>query len=259
MSSDVDRAPRRELALFGLAYLVYLTGRWLTAGDHATAVAHAHRVLSAERSLGVSIERPVQQAFDVDVARTVFSYVYLAAQLVVVPCALVATYRSSRRVYRVLRDTIVATWLIAIPVYAAFPVAPPRLAAAGVSDTVSGAPVVAMTGRSTLFYNQYAAVPSLHVGFACAVGAGLAATARHPVTRAVSLTWGAVVALVVVATGNHYVLDLGAGVAVTLLGYGIGAFFRRLPRLPVLHMACARARNAGAAQGGLHRLPPPAV
>jgi hypothetical protein len=102
-------------------------------------------------------------------------------------------------------------------------------------------------------------VPSLHVGFACAVGVGLAATARHPVTRALSLTWGPVVALVVVATGNHYVLDLCAGVAVTLLGYGIGAFFRRLPRLPRAPYGLRPSTHAGAAQGGLHRLPPPAV
>lgn len=230
MSDDdlsVYRPGLRELALFAAAYLVYLAGRWVTIGDHGAAVAHARTILSAESSLGLGVEQPVQHALDADVVRLVSSYVYLAAQLVVVPLTLVVTYRASRPVYDVLRDTIVATWLISIPIYAAFPVAPPRLAAPGMSDTVSHAPVVAMTGRSTLFYNQYAAVPSLHVGFACAVGIGLAAIARRPAARVLALAWGPTVALVVVATGNHYVLDLVAGVVVTLAGYGTGALVRR--------------------------------
>jgi hypothetical protein len=213
-----------------MAYSVYLLGRWATIADHSVAVEHGREILRAERSLGLGFERPLQHALDLDVLRTVSSYVYLAAQLVVVPCALVATYRASLRIYRLLRDTVVATWLISIPIYAAFPVAPPRLAAPGVSDIVSRAPVVAMTGRSTLFYNQYAAVPSLHVGFACAIGVGLAAIVRRRACRALALAWGPTVALVVVATGNHYVFDLVAGIVVTAVGAGVAVTAERRRR-----------------------------
>jgi hypothetical protein len=54
------------------------------------------------------------------------------------------------------------TWLVSVPVYVLFPVAPPRLAGIGMVDTVSRHAAVALTGRSTDFYNQFAAVPSLH-------------------------------------------------------------------------------------------------
>src|ERR671922_1979654 len=41
-------------------------------------------------------------------------------------------YRRSRPVYRQLRNTMIATWLIAVPIFAAFPVAP-RLAGMGLA------------------------------------------------------------------------------------------------------------------------------
>jgi hypothetical protein len=78
-----------------------------------------------------------------------FSNVYLAAQLVVVPGTLIWIYRRSPRIYRRLRNTIVATWLVAVPIFAAYPVAPARLAGVGIADTVSGQAAVGLTGAST--------------------------------------------------------------------------------------------------------------
>jgi hypothetical protein len=75
---------------------------------------------------------------------------------------------------------------------------------------------------TTSFYNQLAAVPSLHVGFAVAVGIAVAATVRHPVARVLALLWGPTIALAVVATGNHFVFDIAAGLAASVLGYFAG-------------------------------------
>ena len=121
----------------------------------------------------------------------------------------------------------VSMWLISIPVYAVFPVAPPRLAGIGIADTVSTHGAVSMTGRSSVFYNELAAVPSLHCGFAVAVGIALAAAANRPLSKALALLWGPLVCLTVVATGNHYVFDIAAGLAAALAGYAIGALLRR--------------------------------
>jgi membrane-associated phospholipid phosphatase len=78
---------------------------------------------------------------------------------------------------------------------------------------------VALTGHSTIFYNPIAAVPSLHCGFAFAVGAALYAGCRNPVARGLALLWGPLVSLSVVATGNHYLFDVAAGVLTALAGY----------------------------------------
>jgi hypothetical protein len=216
-----------ELKLFLGAYLLYNVGRWVTAGDLATATDNAHWIVRLEDSLGVGVERSVQAGLDCGALMWVLSHLYLAAQLVVVPAVLVLLYRRSRPVYRRLRDTVLATWLISIPVYAAFPVAPPRLAGIGMADSVSAHGAVSLTGRSSVFYNELAAVPSLHCGFAVAVGIALAAAARRPLTKALALLWGPLVCLTVVATANHYVFDIAAGLAAAAAGYAVGALIRR--------------------------------
>jgi membrane-associated phospholipid phosphatase len=228
---------RREVALFAATYAVYLLARWLAAGDMAPAVEHAQWVIDLERGLGVGVERSVQDHLDTPVVTGLLSNIYLAAQLVVLPGSLLWLFRRSRAVYGRLRDTVIATWLIAVPIFALFPVAPPRLAGIGMSDTVSRQAGVALTGHSTIFYNPIAAVPSLHCGFAMAVGIALAAAARRPWTRAVALLWGPLVCLSVVATGNHYVFDIAAGLLVTVLGCLARPAFERLLaalRRPVL-------------------------
>jgi hypothetical protein len=216
---------RPELALFLGAYVAYDAARWLFAGQAPAARDHAWWIIGLERSTHVAIEGSIQAALDSPVPSWVLSNVYLAAQLLVVPAVLVWLYRRSRPVYRRLRNTVIATWVIAIPIFALFPVAPPRLAELGLGDTVSSHAAVALTGRSTLFYNQFAAVPSLHVGFAFAVGIAAAAVLRNPLAKALALLWGPLVTLSVLATGNHYVFDVAAGLLVTAVGFSTGRLF----------------------------------
>ncbi len=81
---------------------------------------------------------------------------------------------------------------------------------------------------TTSFYNELAAVPSLHVGFAVAVGFALFAALRNPALKFLALLWGPVIGLAVVATGNHFVFDMVAGVAASVAGYGLGAAAARI-------------------------------
>jgi membrane-associated phospholipid phosphatase len=126
---------------------------------------------------------------------------------------------------------VIATWLIAVPIFALFPVAPSRLAGIGIADTVSSQAGVGLTGRSTLFYNPFAAVPSLHVGFAFAIAVASAAALHAPWAKALALLWGPLVTLSVVATGNHYIFDVVAGLVVTAVGFGVGRTAGRLEGL----------------------------
>lgn len=215
-----------ELKLFAGAYLLYNVGRSVTLGDLTPAVENARWILRTEETLGVAVEHSVQDALQGGAAMWLLSHAYLAAQFLVLPGALIYLFRRAPFVYRRLRDTVLATWLISLPIYAMFPVAPPRLAGAGFTDSVSAHAAVSLTGRSSILYNQLAAVPSLHCGFAVAVGIALAAAARTPVTKALALLWGPLVCLTVVATGNHYVFDIAAGVAAALAGYAAGAVIR---------------------------------
>jgi PAP2 superfamily len=127
--------------------------RWVAAGELRPATRHAHWVLGLEGDLGLAVEHSVQGALDGGVVVWLLSNIYLAAQLVVLPGALIYLYRRAPDIYRRLRDTVLATWLLAVPIYALFPVAPPRLAGIGMADTVSKQAGVALTGHSTIFYD----------------------------------------------------------------------------------------------------------
>lgn len=218
---------RVELAWFLAAYVTYNVGRFVFAGELEPAREHAHWIVDLEASAGVAVEGAVQRALDSSAASILLSNVYLLAQLVVVPIVLVWLYRRSRSVYRQLRNTVVFTWIISVPIHAVFPVAPPRLAGLDIVDTVSAHGAVDLTGRSTLFYNQFAAVPSLHVGFAFAVSVALAVALRDRRAKAVALLWGPLVTLAVVATGNHYVFDVAAGIVVTAAALVVGRLVTR--------------------------------
>jgi hypothetical protein len=220
------RTSHFELKLFAAAYLLYNVGRSITLGDLTPAVDNARWILRTEETLGIAVEHSVQDAMQGGAAMWLLSHAYLAAQLAVLPGALICLYRRAPAIYRRLRDTVLATWLISLPIYAMFPVAPPRLAGAGFADSVSAHAAVSLTGRSSILYNQLAAVPSLHCGFAVAVGIALAAAARTPAGQGLALLWGPFVCLTVVATGNHYVFDIAAGVAAALAGYAAGAAIR---------------------------------
>jgi hypothetical protein len=229
----ISRRARTQIGLFALAYLVYSAARWITVGDLAVAKANADWIMTLEHHLHVAVEASVQTSLTGTWILWVLNHLYLAAQLIVLPGALIFLYLRSRPLYARLRNTIVATWLISIPVYAAFPVAPPRLADVGLIDTITSQTGFALdSSLTTSFYNELAAVPSLHVGFAVAIGVAIAAAVRNPIAKGIALMWGPTIGLAVVATGNHYVFDIAAGVIASALGYALGTAATRARNRP---------------------------
>src|SRR5918997_1081565 len=212
--SGVLRLPRlsrggAQIALFLLAYLVYSGARYFTIGDLGDATANAHWIVGLEDDLSLGIESAVQTALTGTVALWIL-------------------HRKARPVYFRLRNTVLATWLLSIPVYGLFPVAPPRLADVGMVDTISSQTGFAMdSSLTTSFYNGHAAVPSLHVGFAFAVGIALASATSNRWLKVAGHLWGPIVALAVVATGNHYVFDIAAGMLAAAIGYGLAILFSK--------------------------------
>jgi membrane-associated phospholipid phosphatase len=224
-----SRRARAQIGLFLLAYAVYTVARFFTIGDLPSAKDHADWIVGLEQSTGTGIEASVQQALSGTWAIWVLNHLYLIAQLGVLPGALIFLYRRSEHLYAALRNTILATWLLSVPVYGLFPVAPPRLADIGLVDTITTQTGFAMDSNlTTSFYNELAAVPSLHVGFAVAIGFAVAAAVKNPVVKFLALMWGPVIGLAVVATGNHYIFDIVAGLVASAMGYGLGTMAARI-------------------------------
>src|SRR4051812_3970206 len=250
--SSVLRAPftasaRAQIGLFLFAYLLYSAARWVTIGDLGVAKDNAAWIMNLEHHLGVASEASIQHALEGTWMLFVLNHLYLAAQLLVIPAALFFLYKRSRPLYEKLRNTILATWLLSIPIYAAFPVAPPRLADVGLVDTITQQTGFAMDSKlTTSFYNELAAVPSLHVGFAVAVGIAVAAALRNPALKLLALLWGPTIALAVMATGNHFVFDIVAGVVVSAAGYALGMLALRAGSRGATTVSPATLRAAAA-------------
>jgi hypothetical protein len=244
---NVSPRARAQIGLYLLAYLLYSAARFVTVGDLPSAKAHAHWIVGLESDLHVGVEDSVQQAFSGGWMMWILNHLYLAAQLIVLPGSLIFLYHRSTELYERLRNTILATWLLSIPVYALFPIAPPRLANVGLMDTISDGSMFGLKGGlTTSFYNQLAAVPSLHVGFAVVIGIAISAALHNRVLKFVALLWGPLVGLAVVATGNHFVFDMAAGVVAAGAGYVLGAAatrvrVRRPSRSHTLRPALAKA------------------
>jgi prepilin signal peptidase PulO-like enzyme (type II secretory pathway) len=109
-----------------------------------------------------------------------------------------------------------------------FPVAPPRLMTSeGFIDTLSIISGIDLhAGSLSGWFNPFAAVPSMHFGYALMIGVVVAVLARHWAVRILALTYPLLVFITIVGTANHYVLDALAGGAVMLAAFGVTALIR---------------------------------
>jgi hypothetical protein len=223
----------RQVGLFGLAYLAYSLVRGLVEGKASTAFQHARDLIQAERTLHVFVEPSVQAWASGSHALMDFSsWLYVNAQTSITLTALVYLYVRHNRSFYFVRNMFAIAMLIALVGYAVFPTAPPRfLPEWGFIDSVSdltGMHVNHASSAMTALFNPYAAVPSMHVAFALMIGWPLASLSR---TRIASVLWRLyplLIAFVIVATANHFVLDAILG-ALTAGVSAVGA--RRLARI----------------------------
>lgn len=181
---------------------------WLVASRHARSV------LALEHRLGIAWEAPLQHALAPVAAP--LAVVYLAAQFGVTAVFFLWLYRKTPELYPRFRDVFVLATTLALAVQWRYPVAPPRLI--GLHDSVASLFHVSV-GSVT---DPLAAMPSLHVGWAVGVGAGVWRR-----SRALALAYPALVTVATLATGNHFVLDACAGIAVMAAAFALAQVLER--------------------------------
>lgn len=234
-------AGAREVVLFGLALLAYQASRAIVIGDATSAVRHAWHIIDVERAAGIFWE-PAIQGWATNHPNLVqgLNAGYLFAHPPVTAAFFVWLWRAHSDHCRLVRNGFLAANALALGVFVAFPVAPPRLAGAdGLVDTLRQASGVNLHGGPLSGpFNPYAAVPSMHFGYALLVGVVIALCARRPWVRLVAPLYPALVFTTIVATANHFVLDavagglvMGAGVAAALVASRSGAGVPRSPSL----------------------------
>jgi membrane-associated phospholipid phosphatase len=222
-------AVAREIAVIAVAALVYFGVRGLTESRIDRAFENADRLLRLERSLGIAWERGLQQfILDERFLVTATNWIYVYGHWPVILGCGVFLYVRHRREYRLLRDAMFISGLIGFAFFAALPVAPPRFVDPTVVDTVTQYSHGYRALQPPALTNQYAALPSLHAGWNLLVGILLFQVTTSVALRAFAVAMPVAMAFAVVATANHFVLDVVLGTIVVLIGLAFAT--RVVPR-----------------------------
>lgn len=224
-----------EVLLVAVVYGLYTVTRAISAGSANAAVANANRVLRAEHVVGLSPERWLNHAVSTRAFIAVpADYAYATLHYAMTLAVLIWLWRVHPSAYLTARRTLTAATLLGLVGFATVPLAPPRMLP-GFIDTMTryghdgwwGSAASAPKGLGS-FTNQFAAMPSLHVAWAIWCGWMVARLAQRAWVRWLAVAYPVLVALVVLSTGNHYLLDAVAGLVVLLAGYAISRTALRL-------------------------------
>jgi hypothetical protein len=239
----IEAAPPRlrwwtELPLIVLVYACYSAGRLLARGDVTTAVDHGLAILRIEKLLYINAEHPLNRLFRTEAWIGVpADFWYASLHYMVTPVILVWLFRTRAVQYRAARTWLMTSTFIGLIGFTLLPTCPPRLLSAdhGFVDTMAqyssygwwGGEASAPRGLGGMT-NQYAAMPSLHVGWALWCTLALVPTFRSRIVRTLLIIYPALTLFAIVVTANHFWLDALGGAWVLFLGYVIGSLITRV-------------------------------
>ncbi|MFF3763042.1 phosphatase PAP2 family protein [Streptomyces sp. NPDC001922] len=236
-----------ELPLVIVVYAVYSAGRLLARGDATTAVDHGLAILRFEQRWGLNAEHPLNRIFTAHAWVGIpADFAYATLHYLVTPAILIWLWRRRPASYRAARGWLMGSTLLGLIGFTLLPTCPPRLLEAGHGfvDTMAqysaygwwGGAASAPRGLGSLT-NQFAAMPSLHVGWSLWCGVMLWRHGRGTAARVAGIAYPLLTTLVVMGTANHYFLDAVAGAAV--MGAGL------LLTPPVLRLVDRARERAG--------------
>jgi hypothetical protein len=219
----------RQLAIWFGFYLSYFGARSLADRNPATAFWNGWRVLSFERHTTHSlVEVTAQQvASSSHALLTAAAWTYWNSEFTVVGLALLWVYLRHHDHFTRFRNTILLANVIGLFGYVLWPTAPPWMFTTYFQDGVSHP-----NGALAVLANPYAAMPSLHAADALIVGFFLVSMSRRWWAKALWVLWPAWVWFCVMATANHFLLDVVAGIAVALVAI---TTVRQAPRVVALY------------------------
>ncbi|MGV9313498.1 phosphatase PAP2 family protein [Streptomyces sp. NPDC003691] len=254
------RSPRRpriwfEILLIAVSYWTYSLIRNAVPEQKTQALKNADWILGFERAIGLDFEHAVNHAANsVTWLIVTMNYYYATLHFVVTIGVLVWLYRWHPGRYAAARLVLFATTAVALVGYYLYPLAPPRLMEGhNFIDTVLVHETWGSMASGDLknMSNQYAAMPSMHIGWSLWCGLIIFAVAKAPWAKILGLLYPVATLVVIVATANHFWLDAVGGVL--CLGFGFllsylwyQALPHRLPKVPVREPERRRLRPARA-------------
>lgn len=252
------RSPRRprlwfEVLLIAVSYWTYSLVRNAVPEQRDAALRNADWIWRTENTLHIAVERTVNHAVDSVTWLVVgMNYYYATLHFVLTIGVLVWLYRWHPGRYAAARLVLFATTAVALLGYYLYPLAPPRLMNnVDFIDTV----VVHHTwgsmasGNLADVSNQYAAMPSMHIGWSTWCGVTIAMLARPVWVRVLGALYPVATLVVIVATANHFWLDAVGGLLCLAFGFALSyGWYRSSPYRLARQVAGPSARRR--ADGG---------
>jgi membrane-associated phospholipid phosphatase len=214
----------RQLVIWFGFLAAYQIARGVADRDPARAFANGWRVIDLEERLAGLGELTLQGwTQSSHFLSEVVSWTYWNSEFTVVGLALLWVYLRRNPAFTRFRNTILLANVLGLVGYVLLPTAPPRMfPSIGFGDTLAQIGGLNHgSGLIELASNQYAAMPSLHAADALIVGLVLASVSRRWWAKAVWLVWPLWVWFAVMATGNHFWLDVLAGVVLGLVALAV--------------------------------------
>ncbi len=206
-----------QMGIFLLADLLYETVRGISENNQALPFQNARTIVSTEKSLHFFVEQSVQSwAMGHRILIDFANFMYVNSHFVITTSVLVWLYLRHNDRFYFVRNMFVVAMGLALVGYVLLPTAPPRFfPELGFVDTIAYyVDVKHDSGFVTLFFNPYAAVPSMHVAFSLLTAGPALLIVRRRIFKALWLLYPLVVTFVVVVSGNHWLMDAFAGAAV---------------------------------------------
>lgn len=234
----------QEIAFIAVCYWLYSLVRNAVPGHEIAAHHRALDLISIERTLHIGIEKPVNLL----VAHHSWlayacNYYYATLHFVITIGVLVWLYRKHPLRYRSIRSVLFATNAVALLGFWFYALEPPRmLHARGFVDTIVAFHTWGSWGSADVAKasNQFAAMPSLHIGWSLWCGVAIVALAERRWVRVLGALYPCATLFVILGTANHFLLDAVGGVIALMAGFlvqralsGRSAF--AAPTLATLH------------------------
>ncbi len=218
----------RQIGLFVGAFLLYDAVRGLVNdGNPYKPFGDAMRIIDVERALHIFIEPSVQAwAQNKHVLMNVLDWTYLNGHFLITLAVMVFIYFRRNDSFYFVRNVLMIAMAIALVGYWLYPTAPPRLMPEwGFTDSISqfltGSKGYWDNTPAGAFANAYAAVPSMHVCFATIIGCTMARLSVRRLVKVVWLLYPALVTFVVVATANHFFIDVFLGALTAAIAFAV--------------------------------------
>ena len=192
------------------------------------AMTNGWDLLNAERWLHINLEHSVNRWTSMHhLVSLAASYWYQFFHITVTLVVLLWCYWRWPGSYRRARNALILTNVFGLAFFVLYPAAPPRfLPGAGFVDAVANAGFGASHG-GPVTADQYGAFPSLHLAWAVWTAVVAHRLTKNKWLSRLWLCYPLITASVVVATGNHYVLDVLAGIVIALISLAIAYRYPR--------------------------------